>query len=190
MFNLTYAFIAKENKIVEVANEIVLERTNVAYSSKLQEEVIEINKEESKNIQLIEETSTESTINREVWELEIPVIELKAPINEGTTKEVMNEYIGHFENTSKWDGNIGLAAHNRGYPVNYFGRIKELKIGDEIIYRTTKGEKIYKVDFITVIEETNWEYLEKTEENKITLITCVENEPAYRRCIQGIQTNI
>ena len=27
----------------------------------------------------------------------------------------------------------------------------------------------------------------KTEENRITLITCVENEPEYRRCIQGIE---
>lgn len=40
---------------------------------------------------------------------------------------------------------------------------------------------------ITVIEETNWSYLENTVENKITLITCVENEPSYRRCIQATE---
>ena len=36
-----------------------------------------------------------------------------------------------------------------------------------------------------IIENTDWTYLEDTEENTITLITCVENEPKYRRCIQG-----
>ncbi len=29
--------------------------------------------------------------------------------------------------------------------------------------------------------------MEKTEENEITLITCIENEPEYRRCIKGIE---
>ena len=32
-------------------------------------------------------------------------------------------------------------------------------------------------------------FLEKTEENTITLITCVENEPEYRRCVQAIEEN-
>ena len=26
-----------------------------------------------------------------------------------------------------------------------------------------------------------------SEENKITLITCVENEPKYRRCVQAVE---
>lgn len=35
------------------------------------------------------------------WYLEIPSINLKADIKEGTTKEVMDNYIGHFEETNK-----------------------------------------------------------------------------------------
>ena len=101
----------------------------------------------------------------------------------------MNEYIGHFQNTSLWNGNIGLAAHNRGYPVNYFGRIKELTIGDEVIYRCPNGERKYEVELITVISDTDWHYLQLSQENKITLITCVENRPNYRRCIQAIEKN-
>ena len=31
-------------------------------------------------------------------------------------------------------GNIALAAHNRGYKVNYFQDLKKLEIGDEIYY--------------------------------------------------------
>lgn len=47
------------------------------------------------------------------WQVEIPRIDLVAPISQGTTQEVMKEFVGHFENTAFWKGNIGLAAHNR-----------------------------------------------------------------------------
>ena len=129
----------------------------------------------------------EELFKNENWILEIPKIGLRANINYGTTKEVMDKYIGHFDNTNFWNGNIGLAAHNRGYPVNYFGRLKELQIGDEINYTTVFGTKNYKVKTIIVIADTDWSYLEKTEDDRITLITCVENQPNYRRCIQGIE---
>ena len=89
----------------------------------------------------------------------------------------------------KDSGNIGLAAHNRGYKVNYFERIKELQIGDEIYYKYGNIAKKYKVNLITVIQDTEWTYLKNTQDNRITLITCLENEPKYRRCIQGIEFN-
>lgn len=86
-------------------------------------------------------------------------------------------------------GNVGLAAHNRGYPVNYFAKLKELEEGDEIIYKTKYGQKVYEVTLITIIEDTDWSYLQDTDENTITLITCVENKPNKRRCIQGKEKN-
>lgn len=73
-----------------------------------------------------------------------------------------------------------------GYPVNYFARLKELEVGDEIIYKVNNGIRNYKVETIKIIEETDWSYLEKTKENKITLITCVENTPSKRLCVQAI----
>ncbi len=122
-----------------------------------------------------------------VWKIEIPAISLSAEISEGTTKEIMDKYVGHFTNTSKQIGNIGLAAHNRGYQVNYFQNIKKLKKGDEIKYQYNNFKKTYIVDNILIIDDTDWSKLEQTEENVITLITCVENEPLYRRCIQGTE---
>jgi len=95
--------------------------------------------------------------------------------------------VGHFEETSSQEGNIGLAAHNRGYEVNYFENLKSVKIGDEIEYQYNNFKMIYEIDTIEIIEETDWSYLEETDENKITLITCVENEPSYRRCVQATQ---
>lgn len=70
-----------------------------------------------------------------VWELEIPKINLIGEIFEGTSSEILDKYIGHFEETGTVSGNIGLAAHNRGYEVNYFQNLKDLEIGDEIDYK-------------------------------------------------------
>ena len=102
----------------------------------------------------------------------------------------MNKYIGHFEETPKVEGNIGLAAHNRGYENNYFSDLKKLKVGDEIIYKYNQMQIKYIVNKNVIIKDTDWRYLENTEENTITLITCVENEPEFRRCVQAIQENL
>ena len=129
----------------------------------------------------------DNNISEDNWRIIIPEINLDAQISEGTTKEVMDEYVGHFEETKTEHGNVGLAAHNRGYSVNYFQDLKKLKKGSEIFYIHEDFEMTYVVETMEIIENTNWNYLEDTEENHITLITCVENEPKYRRCIQGIE---
>lgn len=121
------------------------------------------------------------------WGIYIPQINLNAEISDGTTKDVMNYYVGHFIETSKTDGNIGLAAHNRGYNVNYFSDLKNLHEGDEIFYKYYDFEKIYIVVKNKIIKDTDWSTLESTDNNKITLITCVENEPEYRRCVQAVE---
>ena len=143
-----------------------------------------IMKQDVINTQAIENTLIEKN---EKWEIEIPAIQLKAEIAEGTDEKTLNEKIGHFEETQKEVGNIGLAGHNRGYNVNYFENLKKLKEGDEIIYRHNNYENTYEVIKNDIIEDTDWSKLENTEENMLTLITCVENEPNYRRCVQAIE---
>ena len=121
------------------------------------------------------------------WYIEIPAINLQAPIAEGTDSHTLNTKVGHFTETAIEDGNIGLAAHNRGYEYNFFENLKEAKIDDEIIYTHENYKKTYIIDKIEIIENTDWSYLENYDENKITLITCVENEPKYRRCVQATE---
>ena len=121
------------------------------------------------------------------WGIYIPKVNLMAQISEGTTKEVMDKYVGHFVDTAVVKGNVCLGAHNRGYPVNYFENIKILEKGDLIYYKKDSIVKKYKVEIVTVIKDTDWTYLKNTDDNRITLITCVENEPDYRRCIQAVE---
>lgn len=140
---------------------------------------------ESKNLNKVQESNIENRTINNTWQIKIPKINLIANIQEGTDKETLNKYVGHFEETQKEDGNIGLAGHNRGYEVNYFARLRELQKGDKIIYQYNNYKKTYEVVRILIIKDTNWEVLENTEENLLTLITCVENEPEYRRCVQA-----
>lgn len=56
---------------------------------------------------------TTNNKNQNIWKVEIPKINLVATIQEGTSEQTMNKYVGHFDNTDKWNGNVGLAAHNR-----------------------------------------------------------------------------
>lgn len=166
---------------------VELNSNNVNQNTK---EDTEKNSEIQNNYSVIQtEENSKKIIEENNWKIIISQISLEASIAEGTSKEIMDKYVGHFEETSKKDGNVGLAAHNRGYAVNYFARIKELQEGDEIIYKYNDFEKVYTVVENKIIKDTDWNDLEETEENKITLITCVENEPEYRRCIQGIEKN-
>lgn len=171
-----------------------LESQNNIQESNSQEIVIPVETNQnniSENESTVNDVESTNTTNSDIekydWCISIPIIELIAPIEETVEKDVMERSVGHFSNTSKWNGNIGLGAHNRGYRVNYFSNIKKLKRGDVIFYKYNGKIKQYSVSNIVIIKDTDWSYLEETEENKITLITCVENEPNYRRCIQGIE---
>lgn len=119
--------------------------------------------------------------------LSIEKIGLKATVREGTSNEVLNQYIGHIEETATYDGNIGLASHNRGGDFAFFARINELENGDIIKYQTKFYTREYKVDNIQAIYETDWSLLEPTVENKLTLITCITNKRNQRLCVQATE---
>lgn len=115
---------------------------------------------------------------------------MQGEIKEGSSPQVLQEYIGHIEDTAVYDGNVGLAAHNRGTSPSYFARINELEIGDEIIYQNKYGERRYKVNQKKDILETDWSMLQETKENKLTLITCIKNRVNQRLCVQAVESDI
>lgn len=157
----------------------------VAYNQK------KLNKENTNNI--TEEAKQEKTEEFEegiMGRLIIKKIDLNGEIKEGSSQEILKDYIGHIEETAKYDGNVGLAAHNRGNQYSYFARINELEIGDEIIYQNKYGDKKYKVNQKKDILETDWSTLENSSENKLTLITCIKNRVNQRLCVQAVESNI
>ena len=40
---------------------------------------------------------------------------------------------------------------------------------------------------LTKLKETDWSLLENTEENKITMITCIPNRREQRLCVQATE---
>ena len=116
--------------------------------------------------------------------LSIPKINVFGKVYEDESLENLSKGVGHFKFTSCWDGNVGFAAHNRGIAVT-FGKIHTLIAGDKIIYTTKLGTRTYEVYSVIKINETDMSKLQRTNENIITLITCVNDIPELRWCVQA-----
>ena len=59
--------------------------------------------------------------------------------------------------------------------------------GDKIIYTCLLGTRTYEVFNIEIISSDNWDLLQNSDKNIITLITCVHGKPSQRLCVQGIE---
>lgn len=163
-----------------------------SYDKKVIEQEKQNTSEQLDNTEDVEKEVTEDDGFEEdlIGSLKIEKINLNGTVKEGSTNEILRDYIGHIEETAKYDGNVGLAAHNRGNKYSYFARINELEPGDEIIYTTKYGERKYIVDTKKEILETDWSNLEGTSDNRLTLITCIKNKVNQRLCVQAVQENI
>ena len=117
--------------------------------------------------------------------LKIPTLGVNVKVYEGTTDSVLSKGVGHFKDTSIWNGNVCIAGHNRG--VNsYFGEIHKLDYGDTIKLTTKKGTRTYEVYSVRKISVNDTSSLQGTYENMITLITCVKTQSDYYRwCVQA-----
>ena len=146
---------------------------------------------EEKKIANVEEENNEKQLleKTEEWKIIIPKIKVETEIKEGTNGEIINNYVGHFEETSNLAGNIGLVAASAGYKENYFADLDNLVEGDVIIYIKGNYRKEYKVVTNVTIKQTDWTYLSKTKDNRLTLITGILEEPENRRCVQAIEIN-
>lgn len=121
-----------------------------------------------------------------IAKLKIPTLDLSVKVYETESLENLARGAGHFKSTSAWDGNVGICGHNRGV-TNHFGKIHTLDVGDKIEYTTKLGTRIYKVVTVTKIDETDFTYLQRTSDNRITLITCVNNQSNKRWCVQAVE---
>ena len=125
--------------------------------------------------------------NGSLGRLEIPALDLSVRIYQGTDSKTLAKGVGHFEDTSIWEGNVCLAAHNRG-ANSYFGQIHTLNIGDKITLTTKLGTRTYKVTDVSKVSETDRSGLADSGENMLTLYTCVRNQRDQRWCVTAVET--
>ena len=99
----------------------------------------------------------------------------------------MRKGIAHYKTTSAWSGNIGLCAHNGTASYCWFHDLHKLEKGDVVTYQTALGTRTYEVSEIKEIEETDWSMLGRTEDNRITMTTCMDEKPSKRLCVQAVE---
>lgn len=190
----------KENKfIIAIILIAVITLSGVIFFA-LKYPYIKANKD-ADNIQVGDNTDLEDTpiedikqdiihYDDEIGTLTIPDILLdNVPIRESVELSTLAQTIGHFPSTSIYEGNVGLASHNSGSQGDFFKNLKKIKIGSEIFYQTNYGTKRYIVTTKEVIDEEDWSYLQETEDNRITLITCVSGQKEKRLCVQAIESS-
>lgn len=114
--------------------------------------------------------------------IEIEKIDYKGIVYENTELSTLKYGVGHFTSSPYINGNVCLAAHNTD---QFWARLKELSTGDKILYKTFWGNKSYEVFNSSIIDETDFSLLENSDQNIITLITCVKNNKPKRLCVQA-----
>ena len=121
-----------------------------------------------------------------IGQVSIERVGLNCKVYEGATDSSMSKGAGHYTSSGLYTGNVGLFGHNRGnHP--YFGKLKNVKVGDIVKYKTAIGTKTYKVTFVGAISYTDFSYLNEMGDNRITLITCIANQPSLRLCVQAVE---
>lgn len=111
----------------------------------------------------------------------------KFPVKDGADLATIRTAIGHFSETPLWDGNVGFCAHNRDYKYD-FRNLKKIERGDEVVYETRFGKRIYQVTTIKPISETDWsDIVTGSDVNKLTMVTCIESQPTQRLLVQAVQ---
>lgn len=135
-------------------------------------------------------TDTLADASGKMGTLSIPAIDLSVGVYESLTDEMeaMTKGVAHFAETSGWDGNVGLCAHNWTESGNgaYFKNLDSVKKGDSITYKTSLGTRTYKVMTKEVIDEDNFDYLARTDDNRLTLITCTFSDGSKRLMVQAV----
>jgi LPXTG-site transpeptidase (sortase) family protein len=106
-------------------------------------------------------------------------------VYEGTTDSNLLKGAGHFTGTSAWDGNVCLCGHNRG-PNAWFSDLIRLTSGEQIIYQTPLGVKMYQVTDTRIVSVNDLSPLTGSVENQLTLVTCVANRPDVRLIVAAV----
>lgn len=102
--------------------------------------------------------------------LEIPRIQLDAPVFDGTDELTLNHAVGLIEGTA-WPGqagNIGIAGHRDGF----FRKLKDIRLGDEIKLETRTQTYVYTAYKIQIVTPRDVSVLQSDAEPSLTLVTC------------------
>ena len=101
--------------------------------------------------------------------LDVPRLEMSTPVIQGDDDRTLKRAVGHLPDTPMpWEhGNSAIAGHRDGL----FRPLKDVKVGDEIRFRTPREEIRYRVTRTSIVVPDDVSVLEPGR-SALTLITC------------------
>jgi len=140
--------------------------------------------------ELPEPTSTPPPMERTAYEegelwIQIPAIEVNAPVINGTTVAELKKGPGLYEKSpmpDEEDGNVCIAGHRTTYGA-WFRHLDDLSEGDEIILFGAERRFVYEVEEIFVVDRYDWSVTEPTGYTSLTLTACHPPGSARQRIV-------
>lgn len=112
--------------------------------------------------------------------LEIPKINLKQGIyNKNDTRNTIDQNISILSESIKIDNQnslLILAAHSGNSIYSFFKDLNKIALNDEILIYYEKQKYTYKINKIYEISKTNSLEFPKIKNNKIVLVTCLDDD--------------
>ena len=123
---------------------------------------------------------------------EIPRLDIKVPVLEGTDQKSLQVSAGHFEGTGALGhGNYCICGHNSTIYAEIFNDLDQIKIGDEMyLIDTDENRTRYTyivTDYRTVEPSDTW-VLNDFGDDRITVISCTD-DGKLRQVVVGILKN-
>ena len=120
---------------------------------------------------------------------EIPRIDIKVPVLEGTDNKALQVSAGHFEGTGALGkGNYCIAGHNSTIYAEIFNDLDQIQIGDEM-YLVDIDEKRTRYHYIVteykIVEPKQIEILNDYGDNRLTVISCTD-DGTMRQVVVGV----
>lgn len=102
--------------------------------------------------------------------LRIPRLGLEVPVFAGATEEHMTRGAGRIAGSPGFGkpGNVGVSSHRDGH----FRRLKDIRVGDEILVDTLTQRYRYVVEEIRITDPTDTTVLWPGSVPEVTLVTC------------------
>ncbi|SEH75146.1 Sortase family protein [Ruminococcus flavefaciens] len=110
---------------------------------------------------------------------EIPRLDIKVPVLEGTSDKALQVSAGHFEGTgSLGKGNYCICGHNSTIYAEIFNDLDQIRIGDDM-YLVDNDEKHtkyqYTVNEYKIVEPQDVSVLGDFGDDRITVISCTDD---------------
>ena len=120
---------------------------------------------------------------------EIPRLDIKVPVLEGTDNKALQVSAGHFEGTGALGkGNYCIAGHNSTIYAEIFNDLDQIQIGDEM-YLVDIDEKrtryCYIVKEYNIVNPNQVEVLNDYSDNRLTVISCTD-DGTMRQVVVGV----